>query len=108
MSNEEKIAVLKTMVSDSGTPYTDELLTVYLDIAGRKVLRRLYPFRSDVTEVPEEYEYKHLEIAAYLINKRGAEGETSHSENGISRVYEDADIPASMLREITPHCGVFA
>ena len=106
MSNEDKLAALKTMISDPGTPYTDELLSVYLDVAGRKVLRRLYPFRNDVTEVPEEYEYNQLEIAAYLVIKRGAEGETAHSENGISRAWEDADVAQGLLREITPMAEV--
>ena len=41
-----------------------------------------------------------------MLNKRGAEGQTSHSENGISRSYENADIPESMLKSIIPFCGV--
>ena len=45
--------------------------------------------------------------AVYLLNKRGAEGETAHSENGISRSYESADIPESMLSGIIPFAGVF-
>lgn len=47
-----------------------------------------------------------VEIAAYMLNKRGAEGETAHSENGVSRSYEDGDIPATLLRRITPMAGV--
>jgi len=47
-----------------------------------------------------------LEIATYLLNKRGAEGQTAHSENGISRSYESADVPSSMLNQIVPHCGI--
>ena len=43
-----------------------------------------------------------MEIAAYLVNQRGAEGETAHSENGISRSYEDGDVPPTLLREIVP------
>ena len=37
--------------------------------------------------------------------KRGAEGQTQHSENGITRQYENADIPSSMLKSLTPYCG---
>ena len=47
-----------------------------------------------------------VEVAAYLLNKRGAEGETAHSENGISRSYEDGDVPSSLLRDIVPYAGV--
>ncbi len=112
MTEEEKLAALKSMVGDTDPqggekPLTDGMLSAYLTVAGRKVLRRLYPYRLGVAEVPKEYEYKQLEIAAYLVNKRGAEGETAHSENGISRTYENADVPDAMLREIVPHCAVF-
>ena len=33
-------------------------------------------------------------------------GETAHSENGISRSYESATVPDSMLKHITPHASV--
>lgn len=104
MTQEEKLVALKAMVGGSDT---DEVLSAYLNIAGSKIIDRAFPFKSDVTEVPTKYEYLQLEIAAYMLNKRGAEGQTSHTENGITRQYENADVPASMLKAITPHCGVF-
>jgi len=103
MTDSEKISALKSMIGDSDE---DEVLSTYLLIAGQKIIARAYPYDDTVTEVPSRYETLQLEIAAYLMNKRGAEGQTSHSENGISRTYEDADIPSSMLKVITPHCGV--
>lgn len=69
------------------------------------VLQRAYPYEN-VSKVPMKYDAVHVEIAAYMINKRGAEGEVSHSENGVSRTYEDGDIPPSLLRAITPVVGV--
>lgn len=103
MTLEEKLTMLKAMVGGSDT---DEVLSAYLNIAGWKIITRAYPYGSDVAEVPTKYETLQCEIAAYLLNKRGAEGQTAHSENGISRSYENADIPASMLSVITPHVGV--
>lgn len=103
MTESEKLTALKAMVGGSDT---DEVLSTYLMLAGRKIIAKAYPYDPDVTEVPTKYEYLQLEIAAYLLNKRGAEGQTSHSENGISRSYENADIPSSMLRAITPNVGV--
>ena len=41
-----------------------------------------------------------------MLNKRGAEGQLQHTENGIQRQYENADVPASMLKPVTPHVGV--
>lgn len=102
MTKKDKISALKVMVGNED----DEILSTYLMLAGKKILSRAYPYDDTVSNVPYQYEALQLEIAAYLINKRGAEGQTAHSENGISRTYENADVPSSMLKSITPHCGV--
>ena len=102
MDELEKIAMAKTLSGE-----TDELtVSSYLKIAGNKICRKAYPFDPTVTEVPEQYSLLQVEIAVYLLNKRGAEGEAAHSENGISRTYEDGDVPPSMMRQIVPMCGV--
>lgn len=102
-----RISDLMTLLEiDSNDTDSISQLEIYLHIAERKVLNRLYPFGSDNEFVPKKYEHKVLEIAQYLYLRRGSEGETAHSENGVSRSYEDADIPKSMLAEITPMVGV--
>lgn len=106
MTNEEKLTMLRVMVDTDSEGWTDEILLTYLTIAGRKIIDKAYPYDDTVELVPRRYEILQCEIAAYLLNKRGAEGETSHSENGISRSYENADVPKSMLDVITPYCGV--
>ena len=103
MSQMEKLQLLKAMVGESDT---EEVLLAYLNIAGQKVLNRAYPYGTEETEVPRRYEFLQCEIAAYLLNKRGAEGQTGHNENGISRTYESADVPESLLGAITPCVGV--
>lgn len=103
MTQEEKLTTLRVMVGGSDT---DAVLSTYLLLAGKKIIAKAYPFEPDVTDVPSEYSTLQCEIAAYMINKRGAEGQTSHTENGISRAYENADIPSSMLKSIIPNCGV--
>ena len=86
----------------------DDILSAYLDIAGAKILERVYPYKHDETlEVPAKYQSTQLEIAAYLLNKRGAEGETAHNENGINRSYEAASVPPSMLKHVIPYCAPF-
>lgn len=103
MNESEKLKAVRAMVSSSDT---DDVLSTYLNLAGRKIIARAYPYDNTVKEVPPQYDYLQCEIAVYMLNKRGAEGQTSHSENGISRQYENADVPASMLRVVTPYCGV--
>lgn len=102
MLESEKIEMVKAMTGE-----TDEsTVSAYLKIAGSKICRKAYPFDPTMTEVPEQYSLLQVEIAVYLLNKRGAEGEAAHSENGISRTYENGDVPNSMMRQIVPVCGV--
>lgn len=107
MTEAEKMIMLRGMVDGDDTPdWSNDILLTYLTIAGRKIINRAYPYEEDITEVPKRYAILQCEIAAYLLNKRGAEGETSHSENGISRSYESADVPESLMGNIVPFCGV--
>lgn len=103
MDDREKLATVRAMINGDDT---DDVLSTYLKLAGRKIIARAYPYDKEATEVPKQYDFLQCEIAAYMLNKRGAEGQTGHSENGISRQYENADVPASMLRVVTPYCGV--
>lgn len=98
MTQVQKTAMLKAMTDERD----EEVLSTYLTLAGNKVVRRAYPYDPTQTEVPAQYASVQVEIAAYMLNKRGAEGETGHSENGISRSYEDGDIPPSLMRQIVP------
>ena len=108
MTEVEKLALCRVMVEQPETAdgWSDAVLNAYLAIAGRKIINRAYPYDETITEVPARYGYLQCEIATYLLNKRGAEGEVSHSENGISRTYEKADVPDSMLSDVIVHCGV--
>jgi hypothetical protein len=89
-----------------GESDTEEVLLTYLNVAGHKIINRAYPYGTEETEVPARYEFLQCEIAAYLLNKRGAEGQLIHSENGISRSYGSADVPEAMLNAVTPMVGV--
>lgn len=86
----------------------DEILSAYLTIAGDRIIERVYPFgHGEYLDVPAKYLSTQLEVASYLLNKRGAEGEAAHNENGINRSYESASVPASMLKHVVPYCQPF-
>lgn len=97
MDEDEKRLLLRALTGERDA----EVLSAYLHLAGRAVLDQLSPYRP-LEEVPARYAAVQVEIAAYLLNKRGAEGETAHSENGVARSYESGGIPASLLRRVTP------
>ena len=108
MTDDEKLTMLKAFLNENkGEETADSVLLAYLSLAGSKVIQRAYPYRTDVETVPDKYAVNQVEIACYLLNKRGAEGEITHNENGVSRSYESASIPESMLKGIVPFVSVF-
>lgn len=104
MTKEEMTVMLADMVGDDDSL----ILSTYLNAAGEAIINRVYPYAKDDEEltVPRKYHGLQVEIAAYMINKRGAEGQIQHIENGIHRNYGSADIPDDMLSRIVPYVGV--
>ncbi len=102
MTDDDKKKMLEHLTGE-----TDQtVLSTYLLLAQGKVLTHLYPYGDGTETVPTAYETTLIEIAAFMLNKRGAEGETSHSENGVSRSYDDSDIPPYLLHRLVPQAGV--
>ena len=102
MTNEEQVRTLSHLTGETD----NGVLSTYLYLATNIVLRKAYPYGEGTEELPAKYESTMIEIAVYLLNKRGAEGEQAHTENGVQRIYEDGDIPSTLLRRITPVVGV--
>lgn len=103
MTTDQKVQAVKALTSEDEN---DGLIYTYLDLAASEIINRAYPYDHEKAEVPPKYDMLQCKIAAYMIQKRGAEGQTAHSENGVSRTYEDADIPFSLTSQIIPYAGV--
>ena len=101
MTNEQKIAMLELMTDE----HSQTVLSAYLTMAEQIVFEEAFPWGNYPETMPSRYDGAHVEITAYLINKEGAEGETVHLENGLSRHWEAGSIPPSILRRITPMAG---
>ena len=101
LTNDEKRTELaKGILPDTDT---DEVLDTTLANAGAIILNRMYPFGYDETmTVPLRYERIQIQLAVELYSKRGAEGQTGHSENGISRTWPEE---SALLKMVVPHCG---
>lgn len=99
MEDDVKIAKLTALTGETNT----DILTTFLDFAKDKIMRKAYPLGNEPESMPSKYDNLQIEVAVYLLNKRGAEGETSHNENGVNRYYECGDVPASMLKNVAPH-----
>ena len=73
---------LKLMSGESD----EKLLSLYLNLAEGKILE--YTHR---TVMLEKFEMKQLELANIMLQRRDMEGESSHSEGGISSSFIDYD-----------------
>lgn len=104
MNNEEKRNKLMAMLDDN---VSVKIANAYLEAAEKAIINLAYPFGKGDETMPEKYEYEQIEIAAYFINKMGAEGEIEHIEGGTHRHYESGDIPGSLKARITPFVGGF-
>ena len=76
---------------------SDAVLQFYLDNAAAIIC----DIRNS-NEVENIYMTHQIKMAIEMYNKRGAEGEIGHGENGLTRSYEKADISPSLLAQITP------
>ena len=106
MTNAEKLEILKTML-DEGDTTSDDVANAYLEAAERAVINIAFPFGNGTEAMPEKYDYEQIEIALYMLNKRGAEGENLHIEAGTHRSFEVGDIPTSLKSRITAYVGGF-
>ena len=104
MTDTEKLNKLMTMLDDD---VSTNVANTFLEAAEKAVINLAFPFGDGSEVMPEKYEEEQIEIAAYLISKRGAEGEVSHSEGGVTRTYESADLPLALRTRITPKAGGF-
>ena len=57
---------------------------------------------TEETFVEDRYLDLQFRIALDLYNKQGAEGQETHSENGISRTFESSWISSQLLLEVVP------
>lgn len=108
MTTDEKIAYIG-VISDEDNA---DVISAFLSMAEEIAFNRVFPFGdpSDATRqaVMDRYSSVICEIAVYLLNKRGAEGEIIHNENSADRSYETGGVPNSILKKLTPYCGVLA
>ena len=88
MTNGEKITQIQTMLGDE---YDANLLSVYLLQAKQLILNKRFPYGEQPSDVEPKYEQLQIELTIALFNERGAEGQKSHNENGVSRVWRSKE-----------------
>ena len=104
MTNTEKLERFKVLISPDTASI--DVLSFLLEQAEGIVLNQRFPFGvPENASVPVAYEHIQIQIAVELFSKMGAEGQTGHSENGVSRLWESGDVSQSLLKRIVPVAG---
>lgn len=104
MDDNAKIAMVQVLV-ENDPDATSATIAVYLNLALRAMLKRLYPYDETKTELPSCYDTDQCELAARYFLRRGGQGEINHEENGVNRQYASVD-DADILDRLTPFAKV--
>ena len=101
MTNDEKIEQIQIMLGDDFEP---KVLNVYLRQAKQQILNKRFPYGYEPEqEIEPQYEQLQIELAIVLFNERGAEGQSSHNENGVSRSWRTKD---QIMNDVVPYASV--
>lgn len=90
MTQNQKLAQLNAFLLPDGAVYPEYQLIAYLNVAKTEILMWRYNGQppDDVTDVPPQYE--NIQVMAVLVGLgiAGADGQTAHNENGVSRTWK--------------------
>ena len=101
MSEAEKLELFEKLIAPDVE--AEEVLEAVLSEAEALILNKMFPFGyKEGTVIPARYENLHVQLAVEIYNKRGAEGQSAHGEQGISRSWPEKN---RLLAMIVPHVG---
>lgn len=108
MTTEEKLTLVRKLfgIKADGTQLTDAEIAPFLIVATDIILNKYDPFGQTI-ELPTKYDILQCRIANFMLVKQGAEGEIQHTENGVTCIYGQADIPEDLMKQVVPKAGVF-
>jgi hypothetical protein len=96
MTDAQKIEIIQTLLEDGCEAITPDKLQTYLTLAGNEILSWRYHLvggvPDGVTTVPERFDGVHVYAVVAGYTHAGAEGESTHNENGINRVFMYSDM----------------
>jgi len=106
MTLNEKVEMVELLLDDS--TISSDKIEAYLTAAEKEILAWRYSYSSQtVSEVPAEYEMAQIHAVIAGLSISGAENQTQHIENGISRVFKYADMLQYIRSNVIPLAGVF-
>lgn len=112
MTDVEKLAIIKTLLSDGGEMPSDEKLNTYIALSKAEILAWKYHLiggvPDDVTDVPALDETSQIYAVVAGYTHAGAEGEQTHIENGVHRHFIYEDMVGYIRNHVLPYVRVGA
>ena len=112
MTNAQKIEILETLLADSGEVPGVNTLNSYLLVSEHEILAWMYHLiggvPDDVTEVPAKYDGTQIYAVIAGYTHAGAEGQSTHIENGDHRVFNYDDMLGYIHNHVLPYVRVGA
>lgn len=108
MTTSEKLDMVRSLLgiaSNDGS--NDERIEVYLSAAGKEIISWRYSYAGNMpVDVPDEYEMTQVMAVVAGFSQSGADGQATHSENGISRTFNYPDMLHYIHRNVIHKVGV--
>ena len=112
MTDAQKLATIKVLLDDGGDVPDDEKLYTYITLSGNEILAWKYHLiggvPDNVTVVPSLDEGTQIYAVVAGYTHAGAEGETDHRENGVTRVFKYTDMIEYIRDHVLPYVRVGA
>ena len=93
---------LSRKIERLGLDFDDEDIYDEIDNAFEAINSRRHFNPTPSVLIEDKYKNLAYELCIASMVKEGAEGQKSHKENGIERVYDSSSYPESMLNRIVP------
>ena len=106
MTLNEKLVLLSSLLANDPVVPSQELLTAYLQLAEQEILAWRYSYGTAPSELPSEFEVTQIYAVLAGLSYSGAEGETNHSENGITRTFRHDSMLTYIHANVRPICKV--
>ena len=101
MTIEEKIAEMSIGIAPDVAD--DDVLKSELLAAESMILNKMYPFGyGESQQIPSRYERLQIKLAIELYSQRGADGASSHTENGVTVTWASK---SRLLAQVASHVG---
>ena len=101
LNDDEKIGMIVALSGCQDVLQTEyEFIATCLEVAKREIVS--WRGLPACAEVPEEYEMTQIYAVIAGYSQSGAEGQLSHSENGIGRTFRHADMIDYIRAHVLP------